>query len=99
MISYTSSKHKEQFTLLNYSDEARKSVNHRLSGLRKKVFDAIRYLGEASDEDISIETGLNPNTSRPRRIELERQGFIVLVGEKLTSSGRKCGTYKVNVQC
>lgn len=43
---------------------------------RQKVLNCIRRYGPVSDERIEELTCLNPNTARPRRVELEREGFI-----------------------
>ena len=46
--------------------------------LRRQVFAFIRVQGGrgATDDEMQAAMGLNPSTQRPRRIELERQGFI-----------------------
>lgn len=57
---------------------------------RRRVFEAIRRAGRAglTDQEIQRELGLDGNTERPRRGELERAGQIVESGEKRpTASG------------
>lgn len=64
------------------------------ANLREKVLDCIRLhpLG-ITDEKIAELTKLNPNTARPRRLELEKAGRIVASGTAKTRSGRKAVTW------
>ena len=62
--------------------------------LRRKVFAFIRNQGGrgATDDEIQHAMGLNPSTQRPRRVELEMQGFIRADPEgrtRETRSGRQ----------
>lgn len=44
----------------------------------------------ATDEEMQLALGMNPNTQRPRRVELQQRGFIAESGRlRDTSSGRK----------
>jgi len=57
---------------------------------RRRVLDLIRFYGEvgATDEQIAKALGMNPNTERPRRKELEEMGWIRDSGERRkTASG------------
>jgi transcription initiation factor IIE alpha subunit len=47
-----------------------------------------------TDEEIQLRTGMNPSTQRPRRIELERRGFITQAGTRKTSSGRNAVVWR-----
>jgi hypothetical protein len=58
--------------------------------LRRKVFAFIRDAGSrgATDDEIQHALGLNPSTQRPRRVELETQGFVRAHPEDLTRETR-----------
>jgi transcription initiation factor IIE alpha subunit len=49
---------------------------------------------ELSDEGIAEALNLNPNTSRPRRVELANMGLIVSTKTALTASGRRCQLWR-----
>lgn len=70
--------------------EAEESIKPSAANLREKVLECIKThpLG-LTDERIAELTGLNPNTARPRRLELEKAGRIVASGVSKTRSGRK----------
>lgn len=62
--------------------------------LRRNIFAFIRAQGGrgATDEEIQLAMSLNPSTQRPRRVELERAGFIRAAPEgktRETKSGRE----------
>lgn len=63
-------------------------------GQRAAVLAALRVLGELTDEQIAVHTGLNPSSARPRRIELVAAGRVVQAGTAVTSSGRKAATWR-----
>lgn len=72
------------------SRAAAKSAQGMATKLRGKVLDAIRSArGGLTDEEISSVTGINPNTVRPRRVELERLALIFRGGTRKTRSGRQ----------
>lgn len=56
---------------------------------RAKVLNFIRACGGdgATDEELQDETGLNPNTARPRRVELVRDGWIRDSGRRRKTRG------------
>lgn len=63
-----------------------------VDALRKKVLDYIASCGErgSTDEECQLALPINPSTQRPRRVELARQGRIVLADfTRLTKAGRK----------
>jgi predicted ArsR family transcriptional regulator len=65
---------------------------------QKREIDRDRVLaalagGPLTDEEIAERTGLGPNTARPRRVELVREGLVAAVGEGRTAAGRKCVTW------
>jgi hypothetical protein len=48
-----------------------------LNRLQRQVLAVIAAASAGlTDEEIQLHTGMNPSTQRPRRIELERRGFI-----------------------
>lgn len=66
------------------------------ANLREKVWDCIKSHPQGiTDEGIAAQTGLDPNTARPRRLELEKAGRIVASGTAKTRSGRKAVTWVV----
>jgi hypothetical protein len=59
------------------------------------VLDAIRKLGEATDEEIQDFLSMNPSTERPRRIELWKAGLIEDSGHtRQTKSGRAAAIWR-----
>lgn len=48
----------------------------RALAARHRVFLAIQALGEATDEEVQNLLHMNPNTQRPRRVELVRAGLV-----------------------
>lgn len=66
-----------------------------LNRLQRLIYD---YLADhpdgATDEEIATACGLNPSTSRPRRIELERRGLVVQDGTRRTKSGRMAAIWR-----
>jgi len=56
---------------------------------RSRVLEFIHaHLGGATDDDIQGGLGMNGDTERPRRIELERMGCVRADGKRLTRKGR-----------
>lgn len=59
--------------------------------LRRRVLDHLKACPNegCTDEEIQIETGIDANTERPRRVELVRMGLVVDSGKtRQTKSGR-----------
>lgn len=59
--------------------------------LRAAVLEYIRNCKQhgATDEEVQVALDMNPSTQRPRRQELEKQGFILRTDRtRLTKSGR-----------
>lgn len=55
---------------------------------RHRVFLAVKSLGGATDEEVQDATDMNPNTQRPRRIELVIAGLVEDSGQtRKTRSG------------
>lgn len=74
--------------------EAEEAIQPSAANLREKVLDCIRAHPQGiTDEQIATLTSLNPNTARPRRLELEKAGRIVASGTSKTRSGRKAVTW------
>ena len=64
---------------------------------RRRVYEAIRDSGPRgmTDEEVIDTTGMAPNTARPRRVELHRQGYIVLAGfTRPTRSGKRAQVWR-----
>jgi hypothetical protein len=58
---------------------------------KTKRFQVYQYIVDhpgVSDKDIQTALDMNPNTQRPRRIELETVGLIAPVGEDAYATGR-----------
>jgi hypothetical protein len=78
------------------SQDASISILHKQPSLQEKVYEAIRAAQKGLiDEEIAEVTGLAPNTSRPRRIELQVAGRIESLGTRPTKSGRKSQIWTV----
>ena len=69
--------------------EAEVKIKPDRKRLQKIVYEAIKRYGPISDERIAEVTGLPSNTTRPRRLELERAGKVIAAGATITHSGRK----------
>lgn len=52
------------------SVQAASEIHTRTAELREKVYDYLKAHGPATDEQVQEALGMNPNTQRPRRIEL-----------------------------
>lgn len=75
------------------SYEAARSIRDKAPSIRERVFELLRE--EAlTDEQIAKRLNLNPNTARPRRIELANKHRIVEAGRVMTESGRYASTWK-----
>lgn len=74
---------------------AEEAIKPSVANLREKVLECIaKHPQGITDEKIADLTGLNPNTARPRRLELEKAGRIVASGTAKTRSGRKAVTWR-----
>jgi len=67
---------------------AAESMVGHTARLRDRVLEALRQQ-PMTDEHIAEHLSLTPNTARPRRIELTRDGLVRQVGEAKTKSGRR----------
>lgn len=76
--------------------EAEEAIQPSAANLREKVLDCIRaHPHGITDEAGATFSGMNPNTWRPRRGELEKAGRIMASGTAKTLSGRKAVTWVV----
>ena|ERR1019366_3908374 len=75
------------------SMDAAFSIKPKAPSLRERVYELLKTQ-ELSDEQIAQALNLNPNTARPRRVELANMGLIEQVGVVLTSSGMKAALRK-----
>lgn len=70
------------------------SVVDRTGAMRERVLAYLKAReGGATDEEMQDALGMNPNTQRPRRIELVQAGLVVGVGTGTTRSGRSATTW------
>jgi hypothetical protein len=78
----------EQLCLFT-SAQAKRQIAPRVNSIRERVYTLLGSLGPygATDEEILDALGGNPNTLRPRRIELAKTGRIVPAGTRRTRSG------------
>lgn len=67
---------------------AAKSFQKKAPGARRRVFDYIRANPRSTDKDQQTGLSMNPNTQRPRRIELENAGHIRPDGVDTKGTGR-----------
>lgn len=64
---------------------------------KERVFAYIEAHPGATDEMVADGTRLNPSTVRPRRVELAREGRIVLeTSPRMTRSGRKAQAWRIS---
>lgn len=78
---------------LHTRGEAEVEIKPSAAKLREQVYDCVRDWGPVTDEQIAQMAQMNPNTARPRRLELERAGRIKAEGYSRTRSGRKAVTW------
>jgi predicted ArsR family transcriptional regulator len=74
--------------------DAAVSMVGKTATLRERVLQAIKER-PSTDEELSIRLNLAPNTCRPRRVELARDGLIVTVANAKTASGRNASVWSV----
>lgn len=71
------------------SRAAAASVVDDLGRMQRLVLECLRLHPDGlTDEQMQRLLGMNPNTQRPRRVELQRRGLIVMRGTRKTESGR-----------
>lgn len=65
------------------------------SGTQRAIVLAwLKLHGPATDEQMQVGLSMNPNTQRPRRIELMRAGKVYQDGESVTKSGRSASLWR-----
>ena len=76
------------------SKAAAESVKPVASELERRVYQylADRGIVGATDEQIQQELGMDGNTERPRRVSLERKGYVRDSGTKRPTSSRRLAT-------
>jgi hypothetical protein len=62
--------------------EASESASRRAPSQRRRVWEALKQLGSATDYEISIHLGILRSSAAKRRQELSDQGFIVDTGQR-----------------
>lgn len=67
---------------------AAKAIKPKVSGLRRRVLEFLANAGPATDEDMQIRMAMSPNTQRPRRVELVRDGLVAQFDTGQTRAGR-----------
>ena len=79
------------------SREAGEQAKPIAAKLREQVYEFLRSnTCGCTDEEIQIGLGMNPNTQRPRRIELVRAGLVRDSGiKRKTNSGRDAVVWEV----
>jgi hypothetical protein len=75
--------------------EAEAKIAPKRNKLREEVYECIRDHGPITDEQIATLTKMNPSTSRPRRLELEKAGRIEAAGVSRTTAGRRAVAWRV----
>lgn len=79
------------------SSAAKASIKPDSKTLRDQVYKAIAEAPDGlTDEQIQDATGMNPNTQRPRRLELYRDERITHKGKRPTKSGRAATVWVIN---
>jgi len=83
------------------SRAAAKSIKPRMSEDRQAVLDYLRERGAygGTDNEIQAGTGMNGNTERPRRGELEDAGLVVDSGRRRASTGGRACVVWVAKEC
>jgi transcription initiation factor IIE alpha subunit len=79
-------------------DAAAHRMLPRSGTFRRRVYDFLVERGDngATDEEVAWQLGLNPNTARPRRIELVAAKLVVDSGRRRkTRSGDKAAVWVV----
>ncbi len=81
------------------SKTAGEDVTFAMTGWRWTVYNwLLHHPDGATDEQMQVNLALNPNTQRPRRVELVAMGRVVDSGEiRLTRSGTKAVVWKATI--
>jgi hypothetical protein len=68
-----------------------------LNAMQRSLVEYLRTCGAfgATDEEMQLALGMNPNTQRPRRRELEDAGLIVRDGTRKTKSRRNADVWRL----
>lgn len=75
------------------SQDAAFAIKPKTQSIRERVFELLK--AEAlTDQQIAERLQLDPNTARPRRIELANAGRIIEIGQARTNSGRTASLWK-----
>lgn len=80
--------------------EAALNGRNRAGMQQERVLQYLKDRGAqgATDEEIAIALSMNPNTERPRRIELVEKGLVIdTKDQRVTSSGRKATVWAIKV--
>lgn len=76
------------------SRSAAASMTGKTGSLRRLVFDLLAE-NPMTDEELISASSMSPNTIRPRRVELVRDGLVVKCGLRVGKSGRPSAVWKV----
>lgn len=78
------------------SREAAEEIAPRLSRLRQQVYEALKFCGPMTDEEICNLTGMRASTVRPRRVELVESAHVVDSGSRRkVQSGSRATLWRV----
>jgi hypothetical protein len=94
--------HEKVTKYVAHSDTSKASaadIESKAKTLRAEVLGFIRISGRygATDEELQIALNMNPNTERPRRVELVERGLVVDSGKKRkTKSNRQAVVWVCN---
>lgn len=77
------------------SEAAAEEIKPSAGNLRERVYESIAQHSPhgITDEEIANCAMLNPSTARPRRVELQRAGRVIQVGEGKTAAGRRAALW------
>lgn len=74
---------------------AAEEIKPEAATLREQVYQALKDIGPMTDEEMQDLLDMNPSTQRPRRIELQRAGWVEGTGSKrLTKSQRQAVVWR-----
>ena len=78
------------------SKAAAKEIEPHMTDLQRQLLTWLRNNGPATDREMQGWIPMDPNTQRPRRVELVRLGLVRDTGEKRkTRSGRSAVVWEV----
>ena len=75
------------------SQDAAFAIKPRAQSIRERVFELLK-IEALTDQQIAARLQLDPNTARPRRIELANAGRIIEIGTARTASGRNASLWR-----